>query len=169
MKRLIQRIIDLIRGKRPDKPEPAPPEFPAPLVWLDMDISDWPVTTDLRPHVSGGVLYLDNDKSTTWPNVFEARGGGWINATAWVIVERNGTWYAATWEHLRTGQHNKQAAWLKAGDQDTPPGQRHIPHRVMEGWVPQSGETIYHMVSTTARYKVGKLKERSNAVRMVWP
>jgi hypothetical protein len=157
LRRLIKKIIEKIRPT-PPKPEP---EFPEGMIWLDANISGWPVTAKLNAYISGVDLVLSNTKQNLWPDGPDARGGGAVNANAWVIVKRDGKWYAATWEYLRTGQHWKRAAWLKAGD-------GHIPHRVMDGWVPQKGERIGHMVSTLARGPYRTIDERSNVDWMVW-
>jgi hypothetical protein len=132
------------------------------VVWLDMDISGWPITTSLNPHVSGGVLWLENDKENVWPDGVEARGGGGCNANAWIFVKVDGTWYAATWEYLRRGGHHKQAAWLKGGD-------GHISSPPLSTWYPRSGETYGHMVSTLARGGYRTIDERSNVALHTWP
>ena len=164
--REIQRWIDRLPWRRkPSKPAPppTPSEFPEGLVWLDINISDWPVTTTLDARIEGNNLVLDNDKATTWPEFAEARGGGAINAMAWVLVEVDGTWYAVTWEFLRTGQHVKRAEWLRGTD-------GHIHRAPLSTWEPVSGERYGFMVSTgTGRAGGRTLDERSNVSWMVWP
>ena len=122
----------------------------------------WPVTTTLNAHVSGNTLVLANDKERTWPRGLEARGGGAINANAWVFVDVGGTWYAATWEWLRTGQHSKLLSWVKGTD-------GHIHGAPLSTWTPKSGETYGFMVSTPARSAVRTVNERSNVSWVVWP
>ena len=138
------------------------PEFPVGTVWLDANISEWPRTATLNAHIAGGVLYLDNDKANTWPRGLEARGGGAINGNAWIFVQLDGVWYAATWEWLRTGQHSKQVSWVKGTD-------GHIHRAPLSTWKPKSGETYGFMVSTPDRSAVRTVNERSGISWIVWP
>lgn len=164
----LQTIRDLVgRIPLPERPgrepeTPGDPSLPSPLVWLDGDISGWPVTATLNAHISGRVLKLENDKATVWPRGFDARGGGDVNGTAWIFIQDGGTWYAMTWEHLRTGQHEKLTAWVKGAD-------GHIQHRKFDTWLPVSGETYGFMVSTIARGPIRTVNERSNVSMVRWP
>ncbi len=132
------------------------------VVWLDPDISSWPRTASLNAFIANGVLKLQNDKVDTWPGSIEARGGGAINGVAWVFVNVNGTWHAATWEWLRKGQHEKLVQWVKGTE-------GHIHHPPLSTWVPRSGETYGFMVSTPARGGVRTINERSNVSLVRWP
>lgn len=132
------------------------------VVWLGLDISSWPRTATLNAFIANGVLKLQNDKINTWPGSIEARGGGAINGVVWVFVDINGTWYAATWEWLRKGQHEKLVQWVKGTD-------GHIQSAPLNTWVPRSGETYGFMVSTPARGGVRTIDERSNVSLVKWP
>ncbi len=164
---LQENVWDLFRS---DKEEPNEPNESGivdnlkdfePLVWLDANVSSWKVTTKLNAHISGDQLVLANDKHDKWPRGLEARGGGAINANAWVLVNLDGKWHIATWEWLRTGQHNKDVDWLKGTD-------RHIHRAPLSTWEPKSGETYGFMVSTPARGAERTLNERSDVSLLVW-
>jgi hypothetical protein len=133
--------------------------------WLDFDISGWPETAILSASVSGGSVNLNYDKSNSWPaSSIEARGGGKMNANAWVIVNLDGQWYGATWEWLRVGQTVKAASSVTSKD-------GHIGHPLFKGWSPKSGESYGFLVSTPARWGTqgSTINERSNISMVAWP
>jgi hypothetical protein len=132
------------------------------VVWHGVDVSSWPVTASLNAYIANGVLWLSNNKENEWPGSIEARGGGAINGVAWVFVEIDGTWHAATWEWLRRGQHSKLVSWVKGTN-------GHIHYAPLNTWVPRSGETYGFMVSTPARGGVRTINERSNISLIRWP
>jgi hypothetical protein len=133
------------------------------VVWLDTDISGWPITTQLNASVSGGTMQLPYDKARVWPTAStRASNGGPLNANAWIVVNVDGTWYAATWEWLRTGQTSKPISAVTGGG-------GHIPRPPLNTFRPRSGETYGFIVSTPARTSDRTINERSNVSLVVWP
>ncbi len=133
------------------------------VVWLDTDISGWPITTQLNASVSGGSMLLPYDKARVWPTAkTRASNGGPLNGNAWIVVNVGGTWYAATWEWLRTGQTSKPISAVTGGG-------GHIPKAPLNAFRPRSGETYGFMVSTPARTGDRTINERSNVSLVVWP
>lgn len=133
--------------------------------WLDYDISSWPETTTLNASVSGGTIRLEFDKAGSWPtSSVRASNGGPLSGVAWVIVNRGGQWYGATWDWLRPGQQAKAigAVTSRGG---------HITYEELAGWHPRSGETYGFLVSTPARAggRGRTIDERSNISMVTWP
>ena len=69
-----------------------PSEITGSVRFLNTDVSNWAVTANLDASVSGGKVTLNSSKTRVWPSV------DGVNANAWVFVNLNGQWYAATWE-----------------------------------------------------------------------
>ena len=128
------------------------------VVWLDKDISGWPETAAMSASVAGDGMHMPYDKATVWPGTNAA--GARVNANAWVFVNLEGTWYAATWEYLRVGQTSKSAATVTAS---------HINHPPLNSWRPHSGEEIGIMVSGLVRGGSSNISERSNVSMLIWP
>ena len=133
------------------------------VVWLHKDISGWPITSVLgEVTVGGGKICIPYDKADVWPEVYPDEDA--VVGNPWVFMEKDGTWYAATWEWLRPGQTCKNQAAV-AGD--------HIkksPFDAASGWKPTSGQTLYFMVSGLARLDgITNVSERTNIVKFVWP
>ena len=78
------------------------------VVWIEgLDISDWPVTSELRSvSVVGDFIILDYDKTNVWPPSIVS--GFRVNAVAWGFVFVEGEWRAGTWEYMGVGQIAKQ-------------------------------------------------------------
>lgn len=134
------------------------------VTWLHTDVSGWPVTVNLSSVTfDGGQICLHHDiASKNWPigNI----SGTDVVANPWVFIYHDDRWYGATWEWLRPpGQTCKNMSSV-AGD--------HIkvaPFDAASGWTPQSGETLYFMVSGLARLGLSNVQERSEPVKVVWP
>ena len=88
------------------------------------------------------------------------RDGVDVVGNPWIIVEYQGTWYAATWEWLRPGQECKSRSAVN-GD--------HIKHEPLRNWSPKSGERYWFMVSGLARSSHRNAEQRTNLVEVVWP
>ncbi len=135
--------------------------------WLDPNISGWNESATLSSVTfeRGRDICLNYSipGGGTWP-VVQIFGSTDVVANAWVFIERNGTWYGATWEWMRPGQTCK-AMTSVAGD--------HIkknPFGENSGWTPQSGQVLYFMVSGLIRNNIySNVSERTNVVRAVWP
>ena len=138
------------------------------VVWLHVDVSQWPVTSELAEvQIDGGRICLDYDKRNTWPSTTIRHNSGTrdieVVANPWVFLNYQGTWYGATWEWLTVGSTCKNLSAV-AGD--------HIKQfaHIPENWRPQSGERLFFMVSGLARFpQVANIQERTNIVEVVWP
>ncbi len=133
------------------------------VVWLDTNVSGWSRTATLNASVGGGMINLPYDKANVWPTTrTRASDGGPLNGNCWVFVQVNGTWHAATFDWMRTGQTAKAAASVRGTG-------GHIPRAPLNTWTPRSGETIGFMVSTPARTADRTINERSNVSMVTWP
>jgi len=161
-------IPDLSVG---DAPPPAadapPPPAVAPavpsdfsgVVWLHSDVSAWAETATLgRVTIGGGRICLPYDRATSWPGVDHVNA--FVNANPWIFVQRDGTWYAATWEWMRHGQTCKNLSSV-AGD--------HIKRSPLLDFTPQSGQWYGLMVSGLARDATRNRQERTQVVMFQWP
>lgn len=145
---------------------PAHADFPQDfnnVVWLHSDVSSWKETGVLRSvSTTSGSITLDYDKTNRWPGrTITASAGGSIsvNANPWIFVQKGDTWYAATWEWLKTGQTTKSKAAVK-GD--------HIKRAPLNTFVPRQGEIYGFMVSGLARDSRRNVEERTNVVLFRW-
>lgn len=133
------------------------------VVWLDADVSGWSRTATLNASVSGGAIRLNYDKANVWPTArTRASDGGPLVGNCWVFVRVNGTWHAATFDWMRTGQTSKAVDSVRGTG-------GHIPHSPLSTWTPQSGETYGFMVTTPARSAERTINERSNVSMVTWP
>ncbi len=127
--------------------------------WLHTDVSKWPVTSTLKSvgKVGNNLFRLDYDKADVWPGV----GSKNINANPWVLIKKDGKWYAATWEWLRKGQTVKS---LQAVDGS------HIKRDPLKEWHPKVGEKYGFMVSGLARDMAHfkNVQERTNILWYTW-
>ncbi len=131
--------------------------------WLHPNISAWPVTSDLRVRFSGSQICLEYDHASDWP-IVPIFGGTEVVANAWVFIERDGTWYGATWEWMRPGQTCKAQSSV-AGDHI-----KRAPFDEASGWRPRSGEILYFMVSGLVRSpEYRNVQERTALARVTWP
>ena len=126
------------------------------VVWLDADVSGWAQTATLNAGVTAGSVILDYDKAGEWPNTrTRATDGGPLIGNCWVIVNRDGTWYGATWDWMRPGQTAKARGALTGRN-------GHIRSAILSSWTPSSGEQVGLMVSTPGRTGERTINERSN-------
>ena len=63
--------------------------------WLHTNVSGWKQTASLDVKVSGSKIVLNYSKAKVWKG--KQAVGVNVNANPWIFVQRNGTWYAATW------------------------------------------------------------------------
>lgn len=131
----------------------------AGVTFLHRNVSSWPITANLSPvRISGGNIVLNYNKANVWPGVDTA--GATVNANPWILINRGGKWYAATFEWLRPGQTSKPIRTVN-GD--------HIKASPLNDFVPVSGERYGFFVSGLARGNATNVKERSNIQWLVWP
>lgn len=126
--------------------------------WLHTNVSGWSQTATLSVSFSGDNINLNYNKARAWPSRNTA--GASVNANAWVFVNINGTWYAATWEWLRYGQTSKAKSSVSGS---------HIGTSPLNNFSPQSGTVYGFMVSGLARSDVRNVQERSNVCMARWP
>ncbi|MCC5843645.1 MAG: hypothetical protein JJU05_05275 [Verrucomicrobia bacterium] len=133
------------------------------VVWLDANVSGWPITTQLNARVSGGSILLPYDKASSWPTArTRASNGSPLVGNVWIFVNRGGTWYAATWDWMRPGQTAKSTSAVRGTG-------GHIRSAPLNNFTPRSGETYGFMVSTPARSAERTINQRSNVSLVVWP
>jgi hypothetical protein len=135
------------------------------VTWLHTNVSSWPVTHKLTVELGGGVICLNHGGSTAWPSVqIDHTSGAYkidVNANPWVFAYRNGQWYGGTWEWMAPGNTCKPSRSV-AGDHVKQPG--------LVDWNPTSGETVYLMVSSLARFpNITNIQARTDAVKVIWP
>ena len=127
--------------------------------WLHENVGEWDVTseiTDIR--IDHDSICIEHTKAGRWPR----RNGG--EGNPWVFANIDGTWYAATYEYLRSGQICKHIT--RRGEWGIGPHTKRPP---LEGWVPRRGELVGFMVSTFARDSTRTSNQRSNVVMVEWP
>ncbi|MCC5850694.1 MAG: hypothetical protein JJU29_21615 [Verrucomicrobia bacterium] len=133
------------------------------VVWLDTDISGWAQTSTLNARVNGATLQLNHTQARQWPTArTRASDGGPLNGNVWILVNVNGTWHAATWDWMRSGQTSKGTASVRGTG-------GHISRAPLNTFTPRSGETYGFMVSTPARGAERTINERSNVSLVTWP
>ncbi|MCC5843636.1 MAG: hypothetical protein JJU05_05230 [Verrucomicrobia bacterium] len=132
------------------------------VVWLDANVSGWAQTSNLRASLSGNSLRLDHNQASQWPNTrTTASNGGALNGNCWVLVNVGGTWYAATFDWMRTGQTSKSKNSVRGTG-------GHIRQPPLNNWTPTPGETYGFMVTTPARTSERTINERSNVSMVTW-
>ena len=131
------------------------------VAWDGLDISAWPITTDLQASRNGNTVNLINTGTSKWPDAGKrATDGRVVTGNAWVIANIGGRWRAATWEWLVVGQQSKAASSV-AGD--------HIKKAAWPSdWKPKPGEKIYLAVSGLCRDQYRNVSERSQFVEVIW-
>ena len=142
--------------------DPGSPINLANVRWLDTNISSWAQTATLNASLSGGTLVLNYDKANAWPTArTRASDGGPLVGNVWIFVNRNGTWYGATWDWMRRGQTSKAKNSVRGTG-------GHIPQAPLNTFTPSPGQTYGFMVSTVARGGERTINERSNVSMVVW-
>ncbi len=157
--RAAARELETLLGSAPGPPPPTDQIDLSKVMWLDQDISSWPITTTFRGvNFSDNGLFLDYDVPASWPilNI----GGDDVFANPWVIANVDGVWYAATFEWLRPAQHSKMITADNIGG--------HIKKAPLVNWKPVDGEEVYFGVSTLVRGSERTVNERSNFARVLW-
>lgn len=130
--------------------------------WLHTDVSQWRQTATLDVSVRSTTITLNYNKANTWPGIqVTASTGGQIrvNANPWIFVQRNGTWYAATFEWLTVGQTVKAVRAVQGDHIKVPP---------LNTFVPVHGEVYGFMVSGLARDSRRNVQERSEVKMYRW-
>jgi len=170
---LIEEIIEKTNGGGPENiiennvsdnagintgsnPDPAALPFDwSEINWLNgIDISSWPVTSELKVSLKGNKILLDYDKTNVWKNNDQN-----LNANCWVFLEYNGKWYGSTWEFMREGYTEREKAALEGG---------HIGMNPLKAWKPIPGDVLYLCNSGLARGPHRNVSERTSIKKLIW-
>jgi len=136
------------------------------VTWLHTDVSEWPVTHNLKVNIGAGTICMEWGGTSTWPTATIRHTDGTrdikVNANPWVFAWRNGRWYGGTWEWMTPNGNCKPMRVVEGG---------HIKQPGLADWGgPVSGQTYYFMVSSIARgANLSNYKARTNVVSVVWP
>ena len=135
------------------------------VTWLHTNVSNWPVTHNLKVNIGAGLICMEFGGTKTWPSAeIDHRSGAYkikVNANPWVFVWRNGRWYGGTWEWMVPNGTCKNLSSVEGG---------HIKQPGLADWDPVSGETYYFMVSSIARgANLNNYQARTDVVSVVWP
>lgn len=135
------------------------------VVWLHASPEDFKITASLSnvrvsTGTNGSTVVSWEWNHPDWPAVLNNE----VVGNMWVFANIKGTWYAATWEWLRTDT-SQVATEAKSGE---PPFIQAKASPISE-WYPSNGEDVGWMVSTPCRGGyAGTLKERSPIVITTW-
>lgn len=132
------------------------------VVWLDADVSTWPVTHDLSISFNGDDIVYNTEATSEWPKKFmgDVAKGGYLVGNPWIFIERDGKWHGMTYEWLRKGQKSKPLHTVK-GD--------HIKKTGWHSWAPTDGQRYAFMLSGLARNSDRNIEARTPAVFATWP
>jgi len=136
--------------------------IPAHWKWvLGSDISDWPVTINLKSadvtHKGGRLHWVTVDYDRLQEIPAHKKNPHNVNGSLWLIREYQGQWYIGTIDYLRVGQTSKEFA--------------SSPSFL---FMPKPGDRVGFMVSTVNRSYYGTVargvtyRERSNIVWVTW-
>lgn len=133
----------------------------ATVNWLHTNVTSWAQNSTLtNMTISSTAICLYHTRAGQWPQISVSNTA--VEGNPWVFAKIGGQWYGGTYEWLRPGQQCKGITASNIGP--------HIKVAPMASWQPQSGETVWFMVSTPARLgPQGSLRERTNVVRATWP
>lgn len=134
------------------------------LKWLHPNASDWEISSTVTSvSVTSSLICIRHTKAGGWP----VRDG--LEGNPWIVAQVGGTWYAANYEWLRSGQVCKGLGVPSDYPNIAKALGPHIKIPPLSSWVPKSGETVYLFVTTLARAGVRSSDERSNIVKVIWP
>jgi hypothetical protein len=128
--------------------------------FLHANISGWAVTSTITGvSITGSQVCVYHTKAGKWPA--KNLSGVVVEGNPWVVVNRDGRWYAGTYEWLRPGQVCKGITAGNIGG--------HIKQAPLANWRPRSGEQIGFIISTLSRDANRTSNERTNVVLVRWP
>lgn len=129
------------------------------IVWLDTDVSDWEITSELSVRLSGSLIVYDQDGTSKWPAGYVI--GGYLSGNPWVFIYQNGVWYGTTHEWMRPNQTAKNKSSVDGGHMKKL-------NYFSSSWKPTVGVEYGFMVSGLARSNVRNVEERTQIVLMTW-
>ena len=134
------------------------------VVWLDPDISGWPITEKyLADHTGdpGHITYWNSPGiMQDWKDDNGSVGNPWIFIPSEELGEPAGKWYATTWEHITRSNPRKPKVNCNGYHIKKP--------KVPETWMPINGKTYPQMYSGMARRGYLGTVARSPVVMKVW-
>lgn len=136
------------------------------VIWIDPDISSFPVTSTISANVSGSRLQIQDTKRSVWPRRFHTDlQSDCCNRSLWIFIKLDGQWYAATFEYMRFSQIDKLAEAVNGGQIKRAPFSS-----TGYEWHPAEGEVYGFMTSGMARFNLNNLNvsERSNISLYRW-
>jgi hypothetical protein len=130
------------------------------VTFLHANISRWTQSSRItKVSIGSGQVCVYHTKAGRWP--VKVLSGVAVEGNPWVVVKRDGRWYAGTYEWLRPGQICKGITAGNIGG--------HIKQSPLANWRPRSGEQIGFIVSTLSRDANRTSNERTNVVLVRWP
>ena len=126
--------------------------------WVrDTDVSEWEESSEITSVEvrSDGAICIDHTEKGQWPERPPQKTGDvTVEGNPWIVVKKDGKYYASTYEWLRPGQVCKlQELKTKGGLQRLYEGS--LPHlTAIKNWTAKGGDVVGFMVSGLARHKV---------------
>ena len=131
---------------------------------LHADVRNWE-ETPLRVTISGNQICMYFDR-TGWATHKIRHTSGtkdiYVDANPWIFANFNGQWVGGTFEWMTPTTTCRTVSKVDGA---------HVKRCPMCGsWKPKSGETVYIMVSATARFAQHiNTKKRTSVEKVVWP
>lgn len=108
--------------------------------FVDCDVSGWPIEERVRDvFISRSEICVDYTGRGSKPTF--PLGDIRVDATLWVFAQFGGTWYGATWDHLRPG------SFCKAENAESLGSEQIMRAPMDASWVPRTGDRVGFMVS----------------------
>ena len=136
------------------------------VIWIDPDISGFPITSNISANVNGSILAVQGTQRSVWPRKFHSvLQNDCCNRSLWIFIKLDSQWYATTFEYMRVGQINKKAEAVRGRQIKRAPF-----NRSGYEWHPADGEVYGFMTSGMARFDLVNLNvsERSNIALYRW-
>ena len=131
---------------------------------LHADVRNW-AETPLQVTISGNQICMYFDR-TGWATHKIRHTSGtkdiYVDANPWIFANFNGQWVGGTFEWMTPTTNCRTVSKVDGA---------HVKRAPMSGsWKPKSGETVYIMVSATARFAQHiNTKKRTSVEKVVWP
>ena len=163
------------RGNPPDPPPPEEDLLATAIIAGNSAqlIAGWARTAVItKVTIKDQELCVYHTKAGKWPEFWESKYGAKpIEGSVWVFAMRGGKLHGGTYESLRPGQVCKGLEGESGATIALRIG-AHVEEGPLGDWTPQSGETVWFLVSTPARHgdetRTG-INECSDLYEVVWP
>ena len=165
IKEKIEGVKDAVNSR--EKPETASSKDEVAMstvVWLDPDISGWPITEDYLADHTGDPGHITYWKSQgimhDWKDDRGSVGNPWIFIPSEELGEPAGKYYATTWEHITRGNPRKPKRNCNGG---------HIKKsKIPKSWTPTINKAYPQMYSGMARRGYSGTVARSLVKMQTW-